>query len=79
MAAHLFEYSYIGWSSFTALTSAADWDRWEEMRQFRPLPPTQQQRHRRRDDVIYMGDGHTNIPYSKQDHALLEFRPAWGL
>lgn len=75
----VFEYAYIGWSSLTALTSQDLWDNWEQNREFRPLPEYQQKRHRRRDGVIYMGDGYRSVPYKQRAHEVLEFRPSWEL
>ena len=42
-------------------------------------PPGQELRHRLRDNLLYLGDGHVSFKFEKIDHPNMLHKPSWVL
>ena len=79
MALSRFEYVNVGMASVESLTTVPLWVTWAHIREWRPLPPLQQLRHRRRDGALFMGDGYVSIRYVQLEHPNLSLMPCYRM
>lgn len=79
MALSRFEYVNVGMASVESLTTVPLWVTWAHIKEWRPLPPLQQLRHRRRDGALFMGDGYVSIRYVQLEHPNLSLMPCYRM
>jgi len=74
-----FEYSYISWSTMEGNNDAIWWDMWARNKAWTVLPPTQEQRHRRCGEALYLGDGMMNVKFCFVHHPNMDLKPTWKM
>lgn len=74
-----FEAATIAWSSMESHTSEQSWDDWASLQNWQPLAPTQELRHRRGDEMLFLGNGSVSVKYTEVFHENQLLKPNWKL